>query len=222
MTSDAITSHAGALGGAPGVVLAAGTGAVAVGVSAAGSVHIVDGAGPWLGDEGSGAWIGLAGLRAALRAHDGRTEPTALLAAARERFGDPGALPGRLADDAAAARTVAAFAPDVVRCAVLGDHTARDIVDAAAASLASTTCAAVRAVSADGPVAVAAIGGLTQLGEPLWSAWHRLITSGSQPVVVRPTLGDALAGAALLATTTSLPHESLVRRWRPSSPMDAS
>ncbi len=94
VTSDAVTSHVGALGGSPGVVLAAGTGAVAVGVSATGSVHVVDGAGPWLGDEGGGTWIGLAGLRAALRANDGRAEATPLLAAARKRFGDLGGASG--------------------------------------------------------------------------------------------------------------------------------
>ena len=222
VTSDAVTSHVGALGGSPGVVLAAGTGAVAIGVSATGSVHVVDGAGPLLGDEGGGTWIGLAGLRAALRANDGRAEATPLLAAARKRFGDLGALPARLADDAAAARTIAAFAPDVVRCAVRGDRIAQDVVDGAAAALAATTRAAVRATAAEGSVAVAVVGGLTHLGEPLWSAWQRLVTSGSPPVDLLPARGDALAGAALLATMTSLPHESLVRRWRPSTEMDAS
>ncbi|NEB93575.1 BadF/BadG/BcrA/BcrD ATPase family protein, partial [Streptomyces bauhiniae] len=63
VTSDAVTAHAGALGGAAGVVLAAGTGAVAIGIGDDGSFARVDGWGPWLGDEGGGAWIGAAGLR---------------------------------------------------------------------------------------------------------------------------------------------------------------
>jgi N-acetylglucosamine kinase-like BadF-type ATPase len=66
VTSDAVTAHAGALGGRTGVVLAIGTGAVAIGIGDDGTYARVDGWGPWLGDEGSGAWIGAAGLRAAL------------------------------------------------------------------------------------------------------------------------------------------------------------
>ncbi|MYS50866.1 ATPase, partial [Streptomyces sp. SID6013] len=80
--SDAVTAHAGALGGRAGVVLAIGTGSVAVGIGADGTYARVDGWGPLLGDDGSGARIGTAGLRAALRAHDGRGPATALLDAA--------------------------------------------------------------------------------------------------------------------------------------------
>src|SRR3954464_5946757 len=110
MTSDAILAHAGALGGEPGVVLVTGTGAVAVALDAAGRLTLADGAGPWLGDEGGGAWIGLAGLRPALRAHDGRGAPTTLAEAARARFGDLAQLPRALG--AQPVPTAAAFAPD--------------------------------------------------------------------------------------------------------------
>ena len=87
MTSDGVIAHAGALGGEPGVVLIAGTGVVALAIGADGGLRTADGWGPWLGDEGGGAWIGAAGLRAALRAHDGRGPSTTLLDAARARFG---------------------------------------------------------------------------------------------------------------------------------------
>src|SRR5437588_3321817 len=64
VTSDAVTAHAGALGGEPGVVLIVGTGVVALAIDADGALRRADGWGPWLGDEGGGAWIGAAGLRA--------------------------------------------------------------------------------------------------------------------------------------------------------------
>ena len=80
-------AHAGALDGEPGVVLIAGTGVVALAIGADGALRTADGWGPWLGDEGGGAWIGAAGLRTALRAHDGRGRSTTLLDAARARFG---------------------------------------------------------------------------------------------------------------------------------------
>ena len=70
VTSDAVIAHAGALGGAPGAVLAVGTGAVALGVDASGRRTTVDGWGPWLGDDGGGAWIGREALRAVLRARE--------------------------------------------------------------------------------------------------------------------------------------------------------
>ncbi|MGW7792754.1 ATPase, partial [Streptomyces tricolor] len=54
VTSDAVTAHAGALGGRPGVVLAIGTGSVAVGIGDDGAYARVGGWGPWLGDEGGG------------------------------------------------------------------------------------------------------------------------------------------------------------------------
>jgi N-acetylmuramic acid 6-phosphate etherase len=85
VTSDAVIAHAGALNGQPGVVLVVGTGVNALAIDADGALRSADGWGPWLGDEGGGAWIGAAGLRAALRAHDGRGPSTALLDAARER-----------------------------------------------------------------------------------------------------------------------------------------
>ncbi len=136
VTSDAVTAHAGALNGQPGVVLIVGTGVVALAIDADGALRTVDGWGPWLGDEGGGAWIGAAGLRAALRAHDGRGPSTALLDAARARFGAPETWPAQLTS----AATLASFAPDVLDAT--DDAAALAIVDAAADALAATARAA--------------------------------------------------------------------------------
>jgi N-acetylmuramic acid 6-phosphate etherase len=144
VTSDAVIAHAGAFDGKPGVVLIAGTGVVALAIGADGSLRTADGWGPWLGDEGGGAWIGASGLRAALRAHDGRGPSTTLLDAARARFGPPATWPAQLNN----AAEVASFAPDVL--AAQDDTVARAIVDAAAEALAATA----RAVGG-GPVAMA-------------------------------------------------------------------
>ncbi|MGA9492024.1 MAG: BadF/BadG/BcrA/BcrD ATPase family protein, partial [Mycobacterium sp.] len=147
VTSDAVIAHAGALNGQPGVVLIAGTGVVALAIGADGALRTADGWGPWLGDEGGGAWIGTAGLRAALRALDGRGPSTALIDAAGARFGPPKTWPAQLSDAAA----LASFAPDVL--AAEDDAVALAIVSAAAESLAATARAA-----GDGPVAL--VGGL--------------------------------------------------------------
>jgi N-acetylmuramic acid 6-phosphate etherase len=173
VTSDAVIAHAGALDGQPGVVLIAGTGVVALAIGADGALRTADGWGPWLGDEGGGAWIGAAGLRAALRAHDGRGPSTTLLDAARARFGAPETWPAQLTGAAA----VASFAPDVL--AAQGDAAARAIVSAAAEALAATARA-----TGDGPVAM--VGGLAG------------VEALRERLDLVPAAGDALDGALRL------------------------
>jgi N-acetylmuramic acid 6-phosphate etherase len=146
VTNDAVAAHVGALGGAPGVVLIAGTGAVALAVGPSGSCSIVDGAGWWLGDEGSGAWVGAGGLRAVLRAADGRGPATVLSDAAVRRFGSLDAVRA-LVRELNPAAIAASFGPDVAAAARAGDPVAMDILARASAALAATTLAAVDAVS---------------------------------------------------------------------------
>ncbi|MGW1800253.1 N-acetylglucosamine kinase [Streptomyces sp. NPDC001984] len=214
VTSDAVTAHAGALGGRTGVVLAIGTGSVAIGIGDDGSYARVDGWGPWLGDEGSGAWIGAAGLRAALRAHDGRGPDTALLAAAVARFGDPDRLPSAVGRDGNPARTAASFAPDVAHAAAGGDATASAIVRDAATALGAAVLAAARRIGGGDALPVTITGGLAGLGEPLLGPLRSALADSPHPLQLRPPLGDPLDGARLLALNTSAPHEPHVARVR--------
>ncbi|MEU6787639.1 BadF/BadG/BcrA/BcrD ATPase family protein [Nonomuraea angiospora] len=115
ITTDVVTSHAGAFAGGEGVVLAAGTGAIALGVGD--GIRQVDGWGYLYGDAGSGFWIGRRGLDAAFRGFDGRAEPGPLTERAQAVFGDLAGLPGRLylAPDAVA--RIARFAVHVLELA---------------------------------------------------------------------------------------------------------
>jgi len=207
IASDSLTAHVGALHGQPGVVLVVGTGSVALGVSGDGRICQVGGWGPFLGDDGSGAWIGRQSLRAVLRAHEGRGEPTALVAVAERRYGELSQLPLEIGQGGTAARTAAAFAPDVLACAEAGDHVAADVVRRAADVLAELTSAAVRAV---GERRVAVVGGLAGATR-LIDAWRSALAPGLEVV---PASGTALAGALALAVQRHLPHESRVLRWR--------
>lgn len=227
VTSDAVTAHAGALGGAAGVVLAAGTGSVAIGLSGTGEWHLADGWGQWLGDDGGGAWVGRTALSAVLRARDGRGRATALTAHAEERYGDLSLLPATIAADGNPARCTAMFAPDVARCAGAGDAVARTVLEDAARALAETTLAAVRATHGDDPVPVAFVGGLSQSVAPYWGAMlfdpcraALAATSARYGIAVdlRAPLGTALDGAALLAACTDLPHEAHVVRVHHAAP----
>ncbi|WP_203961876.1 BadF/BadG/BcrA/BcrD ATPase family protein [Actinocatenispora thailandica] len=200
---DVVTAHAGALGMCPGVVLAAGTGAIALGLSADGRCHTVDGGGYLYGDAGGGFWVGRRGLDAALRGYDGRTEPGPLTRRATEVFGDLGRLPERLypADDRVA--QVAGFARHVLELSD-SDPVAAAIVDTAAAELAATTAAA-------GGDDVSWTGRLLQhdgLRERFAAALHARRPSAR----LHPPAGDGLDGAAALAASTDLgPYVGLLR-----------
>ena len=204
LTSDAITSHAGAFSGGTGAVVAIGTGAVAVGLGPLGLAR-VDGLGYWLGDAGSGAWIGRLALLHALDARAGRGPATALLSLAEARYGDLARLPGTLAAGDQVSATTAAFTPDVVAAAEAGDSVAREVLDAAGAAVARTTLTAARESGTD---RVAAVGGLAPVLADRW----RGHLPGDLTVV--PADGSALDGAVLLATRTDLPHEAHVTRVR--------
>lgn len=214
LASDAVTSHAGALGGEPGVVLAAGTGAVVVAIGPEKQFHRVDGWGPWFGDEGSGAWLGLAGLRAAARAHDGRGPETTLRKAAWDQFGGPEHLALKLSIDDNPARVVAAFVPAIAHAAEQGDAVAVGLIHDAAAALARSVLAGVNALAAAPPVSVsvAVLGGLTELGAILLDPLHAALERSAVPLRRRPVCGTALDGARRLAVENAGIHEPWVVR----------
>ncbi|GAA4477907.1 N-acetylglucosamine kinase [Microbacterium panaciterrae] len=203
VASDVVTAHAGALGGEGGVLLVAGTGAVALGVDRDG-YRSVDGWGPELGDLGSGSWIGREGVRAVLRARDGLAGPTALAEAlARLIGGDetPIAWVGR---SAAVPRLLATFAPAVLDSADREDPAALAIRDRAAELLADTARAAARPHGA-----VALHGGL--MSHP---GFRSAVTAAlaARGLEARESRGDALDGAAMIAEGRAPLHERFVHR----------
>ncbi len=200
---DAVTAHLGALGGRAGAVVAAGTGAIALGTDLAQRWHRVDGWGHLLGDLGSGSWIGRLGLQAAAGAHDGRRtgSSSALLEMARTRFGDVESWPSVFyrRDDRAA--LLASFAPDVARAAGAGDQAARQIVVAAGEHLAE---AADAALATDVPERVAGVGGVFRIGGELVRSFGDTLRDLRPEATIVDAAGGpfdgALRGAVLLAT----------------------
>lgn len=212
--SDAITSHAGALGGKPGVVLAAGTGAVTVAIGAGGRFRRVDGWGPWIGDEGSGAWLGRHGLQAAARARDGRGPATVLSEAAVRQFGSTGELAAKLGSDSNPARTMAAFAPAVADAARNGDTVAAQLVEAGAMALAHSMIAAAEALDAKEPVTAVIVGGLVNLGPILLDPLRAALERSGANLQLRPSEGTSIDGARHLALVDDGIHEPWVVRAR--------
>lgn len=213
LAADWVTAHIGALGGGPGVVVAAGTGAVTLGVGPDRSARRIDGDGYLFGDAG-GAWaIGRAALALALRDADGRTSAPALAAAARARFGpDLHAAAGALYEAAAVVDTVARFAPDVIELAVDGDADALRIVSRAAHELATSAAAASRDLPA--PVAVAVTGRLLDPSGALGRLFRAALTTAIPGADLRAARGSSLDGAAALAVAGPGIHAFLVHTFQ--------
>lgn len=203
VASDVVTAHAGALDGAAGVLLIAGTGAAALGIDAD-SARLVDGWGPELGDFGSGSWLGREALRAVMRADDGLASRTALTEAIAEPIGAVTDIQAWLAGGDPLPRRLATLAPLVLDAAQSGDVVAGAIVTEGI-RLLTATAAASSVLTAD----VVLHGGLTD------HAWFRERLTFSLQAAGRrvvPARGDALDGALLLAHRTDLPHERFVHR----------
>ena len=182
VTTDIVVAFASGTTAPSGIVLIAGTGAIAAAIDDGEVTARCDGYGWLLGDEGSAVWLGREGVKAALAAGDGRGEPTGLAEAiprallGRQRPRDP-------AETAqAVVRTVYGGAPaDLGRLAPVvcgqsatGDSVARKLTDTAAERLLAAV-AAVRphpawtgpvvlagSVLASGPVADAVRDGLAR------------------------------------------------------------
>jgi glucosamine kinase len=203
---DAVTAHLGALGGAPGVVVVAGTGVVALARTAAATAR-VDGWGHLLGDEGGGFAVGRHGLRAALAAYDGRGPRTALADAAADRFGPLDGLPRRLYGTGRTVADVAGFSRQVAAAARAGDPVAAEIWRDAVDALVGTTRAAVaRHLDLAGPqpdvdVAVSWAGGLMGVADLVREPWRRRVAAEISGARVVDPAGDGLDGAVLLAAT---------------------
>jgi N-acetylglucosamine kinase-like BadF-type ATPase len=224
----------------PGAIGSGGHGPGGVGVGGAGpgggvwtfdsAVACVDGWGHLLGDAGSGFWVGRRGLDAALRAHDGRGGGSPLLARLVER--DIGPL-DRLPEMAARAgagpvAAIASFTVQVAEAAAEGDDVARHIWKEAATHLADSAVACARRLNPNSttPIAVTWLGGLFKVpGDLLLEPFLARIRATFPAADLLPAAGDALAGAARLATPAARgPLSGLVfdsSSARPVAPVSA-
>jgi N-acetylglucosamine kinase-like BadF-type ATPase len=213
LSSDITIAHAGALGGGPGVVIAAGTGSVALAINKAGDSALCDGWGYLLGDDGSGYAIGRAGLTAALREHDGRGGSPQLRRLAEQRFGPLEQLPSTIHQSDNPPQLIATFTSDVAAAARDGDPIATAIWKSAAQSLAATAVAAGnRVFSPNQPFNIATAGGLFDAGALLLEPFKDALRRAAPNAHLVTRQGDALDGARLLATRPDLPHHSLTLR----------
>jgi N-acetylglucosamine kinase-like BadF-type ATPase len=196
LAADALTTHIGALGFRPGAVVAAGTGAVALGTDFRGIWRRGDGWGYLVGDAGGGSWVGRLGIDAALRAVDGRAGGSrALLSLMKRDLGMPDQVVARLHAGEATAHELAAFAPCVAEAAWAGDPHAEQILVAAARELASTLAAVAHGWAAY----VSWAGGLFSAGGVLRESFRDAVRELLPTAALLFPRGSSAAGALALA-----------------------
>ena len=199
--NDLHNALAGGLSGRPGIALIAGTGSNCLGRDASGQAFMCGGWGWLLDDGGSAFGLTAAGLRAAVRAADGRAEPTRLLPALLAFLGlsEPDELSARLYVDKWTPNELADFAPALIRVASDGDRAAQQILCEGANALAELVRGTLRALSFADKVPVVLLGGCARSGAPYQPLIESALRNLSPSLCLLEPEGDTVAGAALNA-----------------------
>lgn len=198
VTTDIEIALTAAFGTAPGIVVTAGTGSVAIARDSAGVIHRSGGYGWQMGDEGSGYSIGRSALGAVGRAADGRSPETVLTRVVLNatHSADLDALIRWSAK--AGPAEVAALAPPVLEAAAGGDLTARGILDYAARELSQLVVFLLPHYGDGEEVGVACNGGLLAPGRPLQVMLKTKLEEDTRLKVSNELL-EPVAGAVMMA-----------------------
>lgn len=194
LTHDARIALAGAAGRDSGVALIAGTGSICYGRSESGVEARCGGWGSLLDDAGGGYAVGLAGLRAAMRAYDGRLESRALLESALQFCGVDSAEEIVAWEGLVEKSVVAAFAPRVFSAAEAGCPEAARIVQEGAGELAAMAAVVADRLGFGASARVWAAGGLAKAYPSYVSAM-----GAASSLRFSPAQNDGAAGAVFLA-----------------------
>ncbi len=199
-TWDAEIAFAGASAGRPGVLVIAGTGSVAFGRNARGRTVRAGGFGYLIDDAGGGVSIGQAAVRAALRSAEGRVRPTMLLPLVTARLGPWRRIRARVYGEGGGRALLASLVPLVSRAARRGDRVARGILHDAGSELGALVVAvASRLGMLDEPFPVFPVGGVFEIGRPVFDPMRQAIRARAPHAVIRPPAFPPEIGAALMA-----------------------
>lgn len=209
-----------------GVVLICGQGVNAAAVAPDGRSARFPAVGDIAGDWGGGTSVGMEGLRAAVRARDGRGPRTSLerLVPAHFGVGRPASVTRAMYDGRIAERRVGELSPVVFAAATDGDEVARSIIDRLADELVSMGTALIRRLRLGGlDVDVVLGGGVFRATDPGFydrlesgirrvAPGARLVHRSSPPVAGAALLGlDRVAGATVAPATSARVREALAR-----------
>ena len=177
-----------------GVIVIAGTGAIAYGRNSQGESARASGWGPLVSDEGSGSWVGLEAVRSVLRMKD-RGENTGLL-------GDFVKTLGAVDFDEFIVRLNSNPAPDfsvlfplVLASAENGDELARKVLNRAGCKLARTAGIVIDRLFARKPCSVATHGGVFSSSRVVQAAFERELSAKYPKTTVLAREIDPARGA---------------------------
>ena len=205
VTNDARIALAGAVDGpvdGPGIVLIAGTGAIAFGRGTDGSEARAGGWGPVIGDEGSGYAIGRRGLAAVVRELDGRGRHTAMrdLLLAAEGMKTSDELLHQIYRTDGSPADVAAYFPLVLDAARGGDAEALRILGEAGEELSLAVVTVVKKLRLErDSFAVATVGGVFAAGELILGTLRERILAVAPGARLHPPAWPPEIGAIRLA-----------------------
>lgn len=198
--SDSEIALVGGTGENQGIVVIAGTGATALGRNPQGRTKRTSGWGPILGDEGSAYDIALQGLRAVVRATDGRNNPTILtdLFQSHLQLSSMDNLVELVYRRGWTVTDIAALAPLVEKAAKQGDETAKKIIEDSVDELVLATQTIINDLfTKDQTFNIVTIGGVWQ--DLVFNLFQNKISSIAPLAhVIKPRYQPAY-GAALLA-----------------------
>ncbi len=199
---DSVTALAGASLAGPGIVVIAGTGAVAYGQVVNGRCAKSGGWGYIMGDEGSGYDIGIQTLRAVTQSADGRAPATLLETMVPAHFGlaDITEVRAAVYDATIGRPQIAALAQTVAEAAVQGDDVARQILGRAGQDLARLAVAVLtRLDMLERGMSVFPTGGVFQAGTAVLEPFTAYLRQTSPETSVREPAFSPAIGALLMA-----------------------
>ena len=213
IASDVVMNYLGAIGNQPGIVVAAGTGAVVMAISRQGIPYRIDGDGPLIADRGSGFDIGRQGLKIAVMVDDGLPGSTALHKAMIQRFGTLENTVNSVYGAVSPIELVASFSRSVAEAAKEGDEISIEILRCAAQDLALNVQAAARRSKLEGgPICYSTAGGIFNIGPLIEKPFHDFVVQFLPEAQYQEPLGGAIAGAKIVALDRALGLEQVTTR----------
>ena len=187
LVNDAVIALMGGALSDHGIIVISGTGSISYGISRQGEVDRVGGWGHVLDDEGSGYKIGHDGLRAIMRAHDGRRELTKISKIILDSLGmqKPEQLVAWSAREGLKKPVVARLAAHVFEAFRLDDKAAQQIVEHHADELALGVRILVKRMQMPPSVIVVLCGGVFDANPEYFSVVRSKITE-------RTIVGDVI------------------------------
>lgn len=201
--NDIVIAWAAATSCQPGVVVIAGTGSSAFGVNRASERVKTLGWDYILADQGSGYWIGLEGVRAAIKAWDGRIAPTPLVDAMVNHYNlsDPSDMLSYAHSDAFDKTNIASFAQHVSRCANEEyDTAAQAILHQAGEELGQAVVAVIEKLNLrNETITVGMVGGAFRSGEYLTRPFNDTILAVAPNAIIEFARYPSVIGAVIYA-----------------------